>query len=132
MRQPQLNPAWLVGLLNRWAVRSLKAADKGLGYYTINPMLKSGIPGRVRSYEPTGYSGEDYQEIDIAIGELGLMRRMAVFRYFKPWAKNAIDQEISKDSDTWMYHLKAALAELDSAMTPKRLKADCLEPDIRL
>jgi hypothetical protein len=118
-RAPQLHPAWLVGLLNRWAVRSLKEADKGLGFYTESPMLKNGIPGRVRSYEPTGYSLDDLEEVDRAVSELPLMRKLAVFRYFKPWARNAIDAEVRKDNDTWMYHLREALKEIDASMAPR-------------
>lgn len=124
-KRPELQPAWLVGLLNRWAVRSLKAADKGLGYYSECPMLKSGIPGRVRSYEPTGYSADDFLQVDAAVGNLPLMRRLAVFRYFKPWSRNAIDMEIRKDNDTWMYHLREALKEIDAAMNQRASIAHC-------
>lgn len=120
MRKPALEPRWLVGLLNSWAIRSLYGQTKGLGYYRVNPMLKDGIPGQARSYEPTGYSDVDYKDAETAINQLDLMRRLAVMRYFKPWAKANIDSEVRRDNDTWMYHLKAALVVLTVELDRKR------------
>lgn len=109
-KKPELEPRWLIGLLNQWAKRS--SYDKSLGYYTTNPMLRSGIPGRVRSYEPTGYSDVDFLDVQRAIDGLDIMRRLSVMRYFKPWSRKAIDAEIARDNDTWMYHLRLSLIAL--------------------
>ena len=122
-RKPELEPRWLIGLLNQWAIRSTHAGSRGLGYYTTNPMLRDGIPGRVRSYEPTGYSDVDFLDAQRAVDELDIMRRLAVMRYFKPWSRNAIDAEMQRDNDTWMYHLKLALAVLAAELDRKRLAA---------
>jgi hypothetical protein len=126
-RKPELEPRWLVGLLNSWAIRSLHAQTRGLGYYTINPMLKSGIPGQARSYEPTGYSDVDYLDAENAIQALDMMRRLAVMRYFKPWAKANIDTEVQKDDDTWLYHLRKALATLEVDLMRRQRKAELEE-----
>src|SRR5574341_2566052 len=50
-KQKPIEPRWLVSLLVCWARRDLHDEIRGLGYYSINPMLKDGIPGRVRSYQ---------------------------------------------------------------------------------
>lgn len=117
-RKPTLEPRWLVGLLSAWARRTSR--DKGLGYPTLCPMLKDGVPGRVRSYEPTGYGDADLKDIDQAVSQLDVMRRLAVMRYFKPWMARAIDAEVKRDTDTWLYHLKLALAELAQVLDRKR------------
>lgn len=83
-------------------------------------MLKDGVPGRVRSYEPTGYGDADLKDIDQAVSQLDVMRRLAVMRYFKPWMARAIDAEVKRDTDTWLYHLKLALAELAQVLDRKR------------
>lgn len=123
-RKPTLEPRWLVGLLNAWARRTSR--EKGLGYPTLCAMLKDGIPGRVRSYEPTGYGDADLKDIDQAVSQLDVMRRLAVMRYFKPWMARAIDAELQRDSDTWLYHLKLALAELAQALDRKRESAESI------
>lgn len=119
-RKPSLEPRWLVGLLNSWAKRSLYSDSKGLGYPAICAMLKDGIPGRVRSYEPTGYGDADIKDVERAVNDLDTMRKLAVMRYFKPWMMNAIDQEVRRDADTWMYHLRQALDILRSDLDRKR------------
>jgi hypothetical protein len=119
-RKPQLEPRWLIGLLNQWALRSLHGQSRCLGYYTISPMLRDGIPVQARSYEPTGYGDADFLDAQGAINGLALMRRLAVMRYFKPWAKANIDSEFKRDNDTWMYHLRQALMELEIELDRKR------------
>lgn len=111
-RPPALEPRWLVGLLNAWAKRSLSEQTRGLGWHTICPMLQSGIPGKARSYEPTGYSDADHVATLNAVNLLPIEQRMAVARYFKPWAKAAIEAEYRFSDDTWMRRLKAAMVTL--------------------
>ena len=108
-KRAQLEPAWLVGMLNAWAGRSLAEQTRGLGWHNICPMLQSGIPGRARSYEPTGYCADDHQRTLTAINSLPMRQRLAVARYFKPWARMAIDAEHHWSDDTWMRELRAAL-----------------------
>ena len=119
-RAPQLEPAWLIGLLMAWSRRT--SQDNGLGYPKICVMLKDGIASQVRSYEPTGYGGADVDACGLAVAALRKMRMLAVMRYCKPWMCNAIDAENERtyDTDTWLYHLKGALAELDAELGPNR------------
>ena len=122
-RRPQLHPAWLVGLLNRWAVRDIKESSRALGWYGTCPMLKSAIPARAISREPVGYSEDDFIALGVALGTLDEMRMLAVMRYFKPWSRKAIDAEVQKDDATWLYHLKTALFQLDERIPRKTLAA---------
>lgn len=122
-RPPQLEPAWLIGLLLAWSRRETR--NSGLGFYTVSPMLRDGIPTPARSYEPTGYGGAELEAVGHAVMALRLMRRLAVLRYLRPWMANAIDAEIERvlDTDTWMYHLRGALDELAWAIDGRRMAA---------
>ena len=112
-RAPQLEPAWLIGLLMAWTRRETR--DSGLGFYKVNPMLRDGIPTQARSYEPTGYGGADLDAVGRAVGELPMMRKMAVMRYCRPWMAPAIDAEFhgaNRIPGLWLALLKEALSEL--------------------
>lgn len=109
-RPPQLEPAWLIGLLMAWTRRETR--DSGLGFYRINPMLRDGIPTQARSYEPTGYGGAELDAVGRAVAELRLMRRLAVLRYCQPWKAPKMDSEHKLSTDVWLYHLRGGLAEL--------------------
>ena len=115
-RKPELHPAWLVGLLHQWAMRELHCQTKGIGWYSINPMLKEGIPVRAESYEPTGYSGQDYAKLEAAMRQIPEHHLLAVVRYVMPWRARAMDHEWGYSTDTWLRYLKAGLADLDSKM----------------
>ena len=116
-REARLEPRWLVGLLSAWAVRSLAEQSRAVGWYSVCPMLQSGIPGKARSYEPTGYSAGDHKATAEAIDLLGLEHRMAIARHFKPWAKAAIEAEFHFSDDTWLRRLRAALALLEADLS---------------
>ncbi len=119
-RPPQLDPAWLIGLLMAWSRRTTR--DSGLGYPTECIYLKERTGNPQRSYEPTGYSGAEITEVGRAVDQLRLMRKLAVMRYCKPWMVVAINQELGRefDTDTWMYHLRQGLAELVEVLRPSR------------
>ena len=125
-RKPLLEPAWLVSLLHAWAAHSHHESSMALGWYSMCPMLQSGIPGRARSYEPTGFSQQDYTDLFVAIQELELVNRMAVGRYFKPWAKDAIDAEFTASDDTWLRRLRASMGQLEVKLRmPVANEQDC-------
>ena len=125
-KQIELEPRWLVSLLSSWAQRSLSEQTRAVGWYSICPMLQSGIPGKARSYEPTGYSDGDHKATAAAIDLLELEHRMAIARYFKPWARAAIEAEFVFSDDTWRRRLRAALAflEIELRLTVAEIR-DC-------
>lgn len=122
-RQAQLEPAWLIGLLMAWSRRTSR--DNGLGYPTTCIYLKERLPSPARSYEPTGYSGAEVEAVGQHVMGLRMMRKLAIMRYCKPWMCNAINAELGRefDTDTWLYHLKGAFAEIVTLMDKKRLTA---------
>lgn len=120
-RKPELEPRWLVGLLHQWAMRELYGSTKGLGYYSVNPMLKDGIPTQARSYEPTGYSHGDFRELEHAMKEMAEAPRLkfellAVVRYVKPWKAKDIDAEWPRETRHWLKDLRNGLATIDAKM----------------
>lgn len=120
-RKPELEPRWLVGLLHQWAMRELYGSTKGLGYYSVNPMLKDGIPTPARSYEPTGYSHEDFRELEAAMTDMARdetykFEILAVLRFAKPWKAVDIDKEHQRETRFWLRDLKNGLATIDAKM----------------
>ena len=79
-------------------------------------MLREGIPRKAHSYEPTGYCDQDVVDVQECVDKLDEMRKLSVMRYFKPWSKRNIDTLWKRDNDTWMYHLRLALAEIQQKM----------------
>lgn len=120
-KAPELEPAWLVGLLMAWSRRTSR--DSALGYPTECVYLKKRTGNSQRSYEPTGYSATEVEAVGRHVHQLRLMRRLAIMRYCKPWMVIAINQELGRefDTDTWLYHLKNGLSEIESLMDKKTL-----------
>ena len=118
-RKPTLGPDWLTGLLVQWGLRQLHSQSKGLGYYSVNPMLRDGIPQPARSHEPTGYSDEDFRELECAIGLLPLEQQLAIARYCMPWRIRMIDEANPAHQTTWLYRLKQGLAVVAANMERK-------------
>lgn len=115
-RQPELHPAWLVGLLHQWASRRRAEESRTVGWYSINPMLKEGIPVRAESYEPTGYSGYDFKQLEMAMMAIDSRHAIAVIRYVRPEKARGFDIEYGYSTDTWLRYLKAGLVGLDAKM----------------
>lgn len=123
-RPPQLGPAWLIGLLMAWSRRETR--DSGLGFYTVSPMLRDGIPTQARSYEPTGYGGAELDSIGVAVKTLRKMHWLAVMRYLRPWRAEAVERALRDDGETppisseWLKLLREALLVLELEMMRKK------------
>ena len=115
-RKPELHPAWLVGLLHQWASRRRAEESRNVGWYKVCPMLKEGIPQRAESFEPTGYSGHDFRQLEAAMQPLDKRYLTAVVRYVRPERARGLDAEYGYSTDTWLRYLKAGLADLDAKM----------------
>jgi hypothetical protein len=119
-REAKLGPDWLTSLLVCWGRQRLDEASKGKGFYTINPMLKDGIPTPARSYEPTGFSWQDYSDLEKAVGGLETLQQLAVARYCMPWRIAMIDAEHDyMTTRRWLVLLRESLALLDLALSRK-------------
>lgn len=116
----RLGPDWLTDLLYRWGKSQLDRSSKGIGYYTVNPMLRDGIPQPAASHEPTGYSGQDYRDLERAVAELETIQQLAIARFCMPWRIRMIDAEHEyMTTRRWLVELRAALELIDSAMSRK-------------
>jgi hypothetical protein len=106
-----------------WSRRTSR--DNGLGYPTSCIYLKERIGKSAASHEPTGYSSAEVHAVGNHVMGLRMMRKLAIMRYCKPWMCNAINMELGRefDTDTWLYHLRGALAEIVELMDKKRLTA---------
>lgn len=82
-------------MLFQWGIRSLKAESRGLGYPTICPMLREGIPVRASSFEPTGYCDADFRELQAAIDNLDRKYQLVLIRAYRPWQAQAVEVELS-------------------------------------
>ena len=89
-------------------------------------MLRDGIPTQAVAHDVTGYTGFELDEVGKQVAQLRKMRRLAIMRYLRPWMIKAIDQELdhTHDTSTWLYHLRLALSEISSNMTPPRKMVD--------
>jgi hypothetical protein len=97
-------------------MRELHGQTRGIGWYSINPMLKEGIPVRAESFEPTGYSGQDFDRLEQAMRQIQDKHLLAVVRYVMPWRARAMDEEWGFSTDSWLRYLKAGLIDLDEKM----------------
>ena len=112
-----IKPHWLDRLLWQWAHRTTD--ENGLGFYSVNPMLKAGIPMPARAYEPMGYNAEDFEATTLAVSELPHHYRLVILRAYKPWAAKALEQELgsfSQSERTWQRWVHEAAELLHSRL----------------
>jgi hypothetical protein len=84
----QLEPGWLVSLLNQWAVHDLRSQTGGLGYASGSSWMRGLKSSPASSIDPTGYAARDFRDVDGAMNELRITNRnhwAAVSMYYKPW-----------------------------------------------
>lgn len=112
-RRPLVQPKWLDEMLWRWGLRSLRRESGALGYPTICPMLREGIPVRTHSFEPTGYSEEDFTQLERAVAALEGRHQLAIVRAYRPWKAREIDSEFSGVTvRTWQRRVHEAVAHI--------------------
>lgn len=127
----ELNPAWLVSLLNQWALHDLHSQTGGLGYANgSNWMqgLKASSPA-ARS-DPTGYSARDFRDVEAAMDALRTSDQnlwASVTMYYKPWIVAAFrDEGFPFANSTYYERLHRAHAQLAAHMnreTPVKVLA---------
>lgn len=93
----EINPAWLVSLLNQWALHDMRSETGGLGYASGSGWMQGMKPSTpaARS-DPTGYAARDFREVDAAMDSLRQTHKelwAAVSMYYKPWAVQSFRDE---------------------------------------
>lgn len=92
----EISPAWLVSLLNQWALHDLRTQTGGLGYASGSSWMRGLKSSPASCIDPTGYAARDFRDVEQA------MERMrtehvhwwaAVTMYYKPWAVNSFREE---------------------------------------
>jgi hypothetical protein len=91
----ELNPGWLVALLNQWAIHDLRRETGGLGYASGSSWMRGLKSSPSSSIDPTGYAARDFRDVEAAMTQLKDTQEhwwAAVTMFYKPWAVNSFRQ----------------------------------------
>lgn len=113
-KRATVSPSWLDRMLVSWGLRSLH--QHGGGWYSVNPMLKDGIPTGRAPAEPFELGTLDFEALGRAIDALPDLQRAAITRAYRPWTAASIDAISPAPTSTWCDRLKAASFTLHEAM----------------
>ncbi|MCW7541457.1 hypothetical protein OOT46_26975 [Aquabacterium sp. A7-Y] len=89
-RRATVEPEWLDAMLCRWGRAHMLAGGKG--YPSVSPMFMQRHSRSVGSFEPTGYSREDFRELEAAIEALPRQQQAALIRAYRPWTAATMDE----------------------------------------
>lgn len=95
-RRVDLNPAWLVSLLNQWALHDLRSQTGGLGFASGSSWMRGLKSSPASSIDPTGYAARDFRTVESAMTELmqtGTNLWAALMMYYRPWVIDAFKAE---------------------------------------
>jgi hypothetical protein len=81
-RRATVKPDWLDSMLVSWGMVRVREA---LGFPSESFMFKERVPSPARSYEPTGYCGQDFRDLEAAMELLGTQHKYAILHCYKPW-----------------------------------------------
>lgn len=86
-KRATVEPAWLDAMLVAWGMVRVRQA---LGFPAESFMFKERVPSPARSFEPTGYSGQDFRELEAAMERLPVPQKYAILHCFKPWTVETV------------------------------------------
>lgn len=118
-RRAEIQPAWLVSLLNQWAIHDLRSQTGGLGYASGSSWMRGLKSSPSSSIDPTGFSARDFRDIETVMEELlvtDISLWAALMMYYRPWAVDAFRHEGYPFGNSTYYdrlhrgHTEAALA----------------------
>jgi hypothetical protein len=95
-RAADIEPRWLVSLLNQWAIHDLRSETGGLGYASGSSWMRGLKSSPASSIDPTGYAARDFRDVEKALNDLreqGTNLWAALMMYYKPWAVRAFRDE---------------------------------------
>lgn len=123
-RRVELNPAWLVSLLSRWAARQVPGRQ--LGYASGSSWMRGLKSSPSSSIDPTGYAAEDYTDVEAAMKDLmetGTNLWAALMMYYKPWVIEHFKSEgYPFQNSTYYERLHRGHAEIAATMEAVRIK----------
>ncbi len=130
-KQAQIEPRWLVSLLNQWARHDLRSNTGGLGYASGSSWMRGLKSSPASSIDPTGFAARDFRDIDAAMVWLCEAYKptwAAVNMYYKPWVIEAFKDEgypFGAGNKTYYNRLHDGHARL--AMRLNEMKAERLK-----
>lgn len=119
-KRATVKPEWLDAMLVAWGMAGVRQA---LGFAAISPMFRERIPTPARSYEPTGFCGQDWRDLEAAIEALDDKHQLVLIRAYKPWAARDVESILAEryqvGERTWRNWLHEAADQLSASMTRK-------------
>ena len=120
--KPQINPAWLVSLMTRWALRQLAGETSSLGYPGKSAGFSEKTTGGYNHSNPTAFGVEDFRDLEAVLEVMAHERKwqyITMMMYYKPWTvKQAVEQGFPFGNSTYYKRLHSAheyvARELDS------------------
>ncbi len=95
-RRADIQPGWLVSLLNQWALHELRSETGSLGYASGSRWMMGLKSSPASSIDPTGYAARDFRDVESALQALMEEETnlwAAVVMYYKPWRIEAFKAE---------------------------------------
>lgn len=105
-KRADIEPRWLVSLLNQWALHDLRSETGGLGFASGSSWMRGLKSSPASSIDPTGYAARDFRDIESSMNDLrtgGVNLWAAVVMYYKPWAVRAFKEEGYPFNNTTYY-----------------------------
>jgi hypothetical protein len=87
-RRCTVQPPWLDAMLVAWGRHTVLEA---LGYAPVSPMFKERVAAPARSYEPTGFCGQDWRDLEAAIDRREEKHKLVILRAYKPWTAGEVE-----------------------------------------
>lgn len=133
-RRADIQPGWLVSLLNQWALHDLRSETGGLGYASGSNWMRGLKSSPASSVDPTGYAARDFRQIEAAMKNLmetGTNLWAAVMMYYKPWCIPAFRAEGYPHNTSVFYErLHRAHRHLSNYMDATRNKSLALAAEL--
>lgn len=126
--KPQINPAWLVSLMSRWAIRQLAGESGALGYPRKACGFSEKTTGGYNHTNPCAFGVEDFRDLDNALADLMGQHQaqfVAMMMYYKPWVVQAMRGEgWPFNNSTYYKRLHAAHAFVADHMDSVNLRIE--------
>lgn len=121
----EVEPRWLVSLLNQWAIHDLRSQTGGLGYASGSSWMRGLKSSPASSIDPTGFAARDFRDIEGVMEDLrttAVNHWAALMMYYRPWAVAAFKSEGYPFGNSTFYD-RLHRAHSDVALTMGAIKA---------
>lgn len=129
--KPTFNPAWLVSLMCRWSIKQLRVESGALGYPQKACGFSEKTTGGYSHSDPTGYSAEDFQALNVALDALRIQHESqfaTMMMYYKPWIVESMTANgWAFNNSTYYKRLHAAHDFVARLMDDMRVKVEYID-----